>query len=143
MYKTIVVGTDGSETADKAVDTAARLARDWGAALHIITAYSSGSKGMAEASGAALVGSGGAFHREAAQETAQKAVSKLGDGVSATAHAVGDHPADAIIDTAQSVGADLIVVGSKGMHGARRFLGSVPNSVAHGANCAVLIVKTD
>ena len=51
--------------------------------------------------------------------------------------------ADAILDTAESIGADLIVVGSKGMRGARRVLGSVPNSVAHGAGCAVLIVKTD
>jgi nucleotide-binding universal stress UspA family protein len=56
---------------------------------------------------------------------------------------VGDSPPDAILEVAQSVTADLVVVGSKGMQGARRVLGSVPNSVAHGANCAVLIVKTD
>ena len=60
-----------------------------------------------------------------------------------TRHAVADSPADAILDTAKAVGADLILVGSKGMRGARRVLGSVPNSVAHGAECAVLIVKTD
>ncbi len=48
-----------------------------------------------------------------------------------------------ILATAVDVGADLIVVGSKGMRGARRYLGSVPNSVAHGAHCAVLVIKTD
>ena len=64
-------------------------------------------------------------------------------GLDATPHAVADQAPDAILNTASSVGADLIVVGSKGMRGARRVLGSVPNSVAHGADCAVLIVKTD
>jgi nucleotide-binding universal stress UspA family protein len=73
----------------------------------------------------------------------KKAVETWGEGVETQIHAVADSAPDAILDTAQSVGADLIVVGSKGMQGARRVLGSVPNSVAHGANCAVLIVKTD
>ena len=50
---------------------------------------------------------------------------------------------DVILAAAVDVGADLIVVGSKGMRGARRYLGSVPNSVAHAARCAVLVVKTD
>jgi nucleotide-binding universal stress UspA family protein len=50
---------------------------------------------------------------------------------------------NSILDVAETVAADLVVAGSKGMHGTRRFLGSVPNSVSHGASCAVLIVKTD
>lgn len=145
MYKCVVVGTDGSATADKAVEAAAGLARSWGAALHIVTAYTSGPSGMGAASGAALADTGShrGFHRESAEQAAKKAVDTWAEGVDATPHAVADHAADAILDTAQKVGADLIVVGSKGMQGARRVLGSVPNSVAHGANCAVLIVKTD
>jgi nucleotide-binding universal stress UspA family protein len=142
VYKTVVVGTDGSGTANKAAETAANLAREWGSALHIVVAYSGGSRGMGEASGAALVDSGGAIQREAANEVAAKASSTWAEGLDVTVHAVGGHAADAIVDTADSVSADLIVVGSKGMQGARRFLGSVPNSVAHTANCAVLIVKT-
>jgi nucleotide-binding universal stress UspA family protein len=71
----------------------------------------------------------------------QAAVEKFGDGLVAEAHGVHGTPDDVILATATEVGADLIVVGSKGMH--RRYLGSVPNSVAHGANCAVLVVKTD
>ena len=56
-------------------------------------------------------------------------------------HATAGDPAEAITATADRVGADLIVVGSQGMQ--RRVLGSVPNSIAHGAGCAVLVVKTD
>ena len=55
--------------------------------------------------------------------------------------ASGD-PADVIISTADEVGADLIVVGSKGLRGTRRILGSVPNTVAHKAGCHVLIART-
>jgi nucleotide-binding universal stress UspA family protein len=52
-------------------------------------------------------------------------------------------PADAILDVAEEKGADLIVVGNKGMTGARRFLlGSVPNKVSHHAPCNVMIVRT-
>jgi nucleotide-binding universal stress UspA family protein len=52
-------------------------------------------------------------------------------------------PADAILDVAEEREADLIVIGHKGMTGARRFLlGSVPNKVSHHAPCSVLIVRT-
>jgi nucleotide-binding universal stress UspA family protein len=52
-------------------------------------------------------------------------------------------PADAILDVAEERSSDLIVVGNKGMSGAKRFLlGSVPNKVSHHAPCSVLIVRT-
>ena len=52
-------------------------------------------------------------------------------------------PADAILDVAEQVNADLIVVGNKGMTGAKRFLlGSVPNKVSHHAPCSVIIIRT-
>jgi nucleotide-binding universal stress UspA family protein len=145
MYKCIVVGTDGSETASKAVQVAASLAREWQAALHIVTAFKSGSTGMAAATGAAMADTGArhGMQQGAAEDIGKKAIATWAEGVDAQVHAVNDSPPDAILDTAQSVSADLVVVGSKGMQGARRVLGSVPNSVAHGANCAVLVVKTD
>jgi nucleotide-binding universal stress UspA family protein len=144
MYKSVVVGTDGSPTASQAVETAARLARDWGAKLHIVVAYSSSPGGMASAMGSALAdtGAGGAAAHSSAEKVGNEAKEKLGSGIDAEVHAVSRHPADGIIEVAESVSADLIVVGSKGMTGARRVLGSVPNSVAHGAPCACLIVKT-
>ena len=146
MYRNVVVGTDGSDTADKAVEAAAELARQWNAVLHIVTGYRTGpSAGHASGTpvGGVTGGAGDRLQHEAAEQIGSKAASAWADGLITRNHAVSGHPADAILDTAQTVGADLIVVGSKGMQGARRFLGSVPNSVAHGAPCSVLIVKTD
>jgi nucleotide-binding universal stress UspA family protein len=57
-------------------------------------------------------------------------------------HAKTTDAADAILEVADEVGADLIVVGNKGMKGARRVLGSIPNSISHSARCSVLIVQT-
>jgi len=143
-YNRILVGTDGSETADKAVETAANLARQLGADLHVVTAHRAAGGGMAGASGAAMAGGAGeGLQAEAAKQIAEKSAHTWGEGLTTTAHSVAGSAADAILEAAESVGADLIVVGSRGMHGARRVLGSVPNSVAHGATCSVLIVKTD
>jgi nucleotide-binding universal stress UspA family protein len=64
------------------------------------------------------------------------------EGVEAHYHRVSGPPSEAIVRVADDVGADLIVVGNKGMKGMRRVLGSVPNSVAHQANCSLLIVDT-
>jgi nucleotide-binding universal stress UspA family protein len=145
MYNLIVVGTDGSPTADRAVQAAADLARGLGAKLHVVTAVKVPRPGMAAASGAPLVdpGIGQALAAEVAQSVGETAVQKFGEGLEVTAHAAQGNPDDVILSTAVDVGADLIVVGSKGMRGARRYLGSVPNSVAHGAHCSVLVIKTD
>ncbi len=145
MYRIVVVGTDGSPTADRAVEAAADLARSWGSELHIVTAVRSPRSGMASASGAPLVdsGAGAALAEEVGKNVGEQAVSSHGSGLKVEAHAAQGNADDVILETAAQVGADLIVVGSKGMRGARRYLGSVPNSVAHGAECAVLIVKTD
>jgi nucleotide-binding universal stress UspA family protein len=145
MYNIVVVGTDGSDTADRAVSTAADIARSWGSELHIVTAVKAPRAGMASASGAPLIdsGAGQALVEEAARAVGEWAVEKHGSGLKVEAHAAQGNPDDVILSTAVEVGADLIVVGSKGMRGARRYLGSVPNSVAHGAHCSVLVVKTD
>ena len=143
MYKTLVVGTDGSPTADMAVQSAADLARSLGAALHIVTAFRTPRPGMGAAAGVDLVdsGAGQAVAEESARAIVQAAVEKFGEGLVAQAHAAQGNADDVILSIAVEVGADLIVVGSKGMQ--RRYLGSVPNSVAHGAHCAVLVVKTN
>jgi nucleotide-binding universal stress UspA family protein len=143
MYKTLVVGTDGSPTADKAVQAAADLARALGAALHIVSAFRTPNPGMGAMAGVAMVdtGVGQALAEEAAKAVGLEAIEKFGEGLVAEAHGAQGNPDDVILSTAVDVGADLIVVGSKGMQ--RRYLGSVPNSVAHGAHCAVLVVKTN
>jgi nucleotide-binding universal stress UspA family protein len=143
MYKTLVVGTDGSPTADVAVQAAAELARSLGAALHIVTAFRTPRPGMGAAAGVDLVdsGAGQAVAEESARAIGQAAIEKFGEGLVAQAQVAQGNPDDVILSIAVEVGADLIVVGSKGMQ--RRYLGSVPNSVAHGAHCAVLVVKTN
>ena len=145
MYKVVVVGTDGSPTADKAVQAAADIARALGSQLHIVTAVRAPRPGMASATGAPLIdsGAGQALVEEAAQHVGERAVAQFGNDLKVEAHAAQGNADDVILTTAVDVNADLIVVGSKGMRGARRYLGSVPNSVAHGAHCAVLVVKTD
>ena len=145
MYKTIVVGTDGSPTADRAVEAATVLAKECGARLHVVTAYRSMSPAVVSLAGPVMVDTGAelAMRQEAANEIGERAVAQWGAQLDCEHHAVLGDPVTAILDTAERLDADLVVVGSKGMRGARRVLGSVPNSVSHGAGCAVLIVKTD
>lgn len=144
MFKVITVGTDGSETADQAVKAAADLARSVGVELHVVVAYRPDRSGMAQASGSPMVDTGAhhALRAEVAAQVGVRAVETWGAGLRADHHEGEGDPVDVILDTSEAQGADLIVVGSKGMRGARRFIGSVPNSVAHAAKCSVLIVKT-
>ncbi len=145
MSDSIVVGTDGSDTAKLAVAEATRLAKALNGELHVVSAF--------EPLRARVTG---------APEGAAKVWAPLPDdqvdgilsqaeasvrfaGLPVVRHAVqsGD-PADALLTVADEVGATMIVVGSKGMHGARRLaLGNVPNKVSHRARCSVLIVATE
>lgn len=147
MFGSIVVGVDGSPTAQHAFEKALELARLCDATLHIVTAYQDPKAAAALAmtepfAASALVASlpDDAFAGAAAEVLA--GARKQADGIACETYAVAGDAADAILDVAQSASADLIVVGNKGMRGARRFLGSIPNHVAHHAPCAVMIVHT-
>jgi len=140
----IVVGTDGSETAGRAVAKATALARVLGAELVIVSAYSR------KVAGTAAVGldldakwalAAGTAAEKQVTEAAEKARSQ---GVtSVSGRAVAGDPADVLISQVEHEGADLLVVGSKGMQSSTRFLlGSVPNKVAHHVPCDLLIVDT-
>ena len=147
MFSSIVVGTDGSTTARGAVALAIGLAKENEATLHLVSAYtlSSTAVSMALAAGAAGAASltSDDDARAATDSVLEAAASEARrDGVKLECHAVPGSAAEAIIGVAHSVDADLIVVGSRGMQGARRVLGSVPNSVAHRAPCNVLVAKT-
>ena len=142
MYQTVVVGTDGSDTAAAAVRHAFGLARVTGATVHVVTAWSRMP---------ALVLSAGAMAPAPPSTDDGAWVARLHEGIAEQAqeysvpvvtHAVEDPPAKALLDTARSVRADLVVVGNQGMSGLRGRLGSVPNTVAHRASCAVLVVPT-
>jgi nucleotide-binding universal stress UspA family protein len=144
MYRTIVVGTDGSRTAQAAVRHAVELARVTGATLHLVAA-----RQIAYAvAGSPELGATGLDPVTAAAEASAAAL-ELGLAEAQAAevpvetHDPTGAAAAALIDIAKATSADLIVVGSRGMHGARRVLGSTPNSVTHQATCHVLVVHTD
>ena len=146
MFERIVVGTDGSETATEAVRQAVDLARMSGAKLDIVAAFEPVSASRIREEKGEVPGdvSYAVGPREDVNVTLEAAVGMAKqEGVEAEPHPHQGDPADAILDVAEQIGADLIVVGNKGMTGAKRFLlGSVPNKVSHHAPCSVMIIRT-
>jgi nucleotide-binding universal stress UspA family protein len=146
MFKSIVVGTDGSDTATQAVRQAVSLAGALGSKLEIVSAYEpvSGQR-LAEERREAPEDLQWAINpREDVDATLQAAAAIAEEaGVSVDIYPRQGDPADAILDVAEEREADLVIVGNKGMTGAKRFLlGSVPNKVSHHAPCSVLIIRT-
>ena len=143
MVNTIAVGTDGSETAATAVDFAIDMAQRYGARLVLASSYRPVpedrlAKEQADAPQEIQWSINPMEDVEATLRDAEdKATAK---GLATTSEARQGDPADVLCEIAAEHEADVLVVGSKGMH--RRFLGSVPNSVSHNAPCSVVIVKT-
>jgi nucleotide-binding universal stress UspA family protein len=151
MFKTIVVGTDGSDSAFEAVKAAAELAETQGdgAVLHVVSVV----KPMANA---AVAAGDTAFAAPSAanvnweEEIRVDLEGKLAgiadhvrkEGVKVETHVRFGSPADVLCEMATHIHADVIVVGNRGMQGGRRLLGSVPNTVSHHAPCSVLIIAT-
>jgi nucleotide-binding universal stress UspA family protein len=146
MFKLIVVGTDGSDTAAQAVRQAVDLAKSVGAGLELVSAYEPvPAQRLSEERRQAPEDIQWAINpREDVETTLEGAASVAREaGVPVNVYARQGDPADAIVDVAEEREADLIIVGNKGMTGARRFLlGSVPNKISHHAPCSVLIVRT-
>jgi nucleotide-binding universal stress UspA family protein len=146
VFTRIVVGTDGSETAGEAVRQALDLAKLAGATLSIVRAYAPvpDRKVKDQQRDAPADVQYELNPREdvnlvldAAAADARK------EGIEVQTHAVEGDPAEGILSVAEETKADLIVVGNKGMTGARRFLlGSVPNNISHHAPCSVMVVRT-
>src|SRR5436309_2259267 len=143
-YKSVVVGTDGSETAELAVRHAGELAATDQSRLVVVTAYEPkgdqmvrGTEGVPDDLRWTLT------DRNQAEEFARRGrelAAKCGaKGI--VAQAIAGGPADVLLESAHDVDADLIVVGSKGLTRAAGF-GSVASSVSHHASCDVLIVHT-
>ena len=146
MYREIVVGMDGSATALHALDHAIHLAARETARLHIITAYRPLTPDQIYQHQRGLPP-----HERAEVDEAYVARSMLGAaaerageaGVPSQVYARLGDPASAILDVAEEVNADLVVVGNRGMEGGKRFLlGGVPIKVSHYCPCHLLIVHT-
>jgi len=146
MFRSIVVGTDGSDTATQAVRQAIELARSVGGRIELVSAYEPVSDARLREESIVVPKD---LHwminpREDVLATLEEAAGEIrAAGVEVEVFARQGDPADAILDVAEERGSDLIVVGNKGMTGAKRFLlGSVPNKVSHHAPCSVLIIRT-
>ena len=144
MFKSIVVGTDGSPRATEAVKRAAELAAGWGVQLHLVSAHTPSAAKVAV--GTASVPEAASWQPDPdfkVDSVLDKAATiAKADGADVKIHAPKGDPADALLAVAEREGADLIVVGNRGMTGARRLLGSVPNKVTHNASCSVLVINT-
>ncbi|HEY2769632.1 MAG TPA: universal stress protein [Solirubrobacteraceae bacterium] len=144
--ESIVVGTDGSERAERAIERAGQLASALGTMVHVVSAHGKGPDGVHMA-GAGEFGDAEVFvedeKRLRAEHYVERARGRLTDlGVASEGHVWRGDPAEALVHIAEEQTAQMIVVGNRGMTGARRVLGSVPNSVSHHAPCDVLIVST-
>jgi len=146
VFTRIVVGTDGSETAAEAVRQAVDFAKLSNAQLSIVSAYAPVPTRRVD--GEQLEAPADVQHEIGPREDVNlildaAAAEAKKEGVDVQTHPVEGDPAEAILSVAEETNADLIVVGNKGMTGARRFLlGSVPNKVSHHAPCSVIIVRT-
>lgn len=143
MVKMVAVGTDGSDTAKVAVDFAMDMAEKYGAKLLIASAYKPVSEGqLRREKQEAPEDIQWSINPSEEVDTTLRAVEEEAKerGLEYASEARNGEPADVLCDIAEAHGADVIVVGNKGMQ--RRLLGSVPNSVAHKAPCSVVVVKT-
>jgi len=144
MFGSIVVGTDGSPTAEEAVRQAAVLARQSGAKVHLVSAYRP-IESLYTAPDLMPVDLRGAIdpRGDAEQLLSESAAKVRSEGVEVETYAFPGDPASALIEVAETTKAELIAVGNRGMASKARFLlGSVPNKVAHHAPCTVMIIRT-
>jgi nucleotide-binding universal stress UspA family protein len=146
MFGSIVVGTDGSDTAAQAVREAIDMAGAVGATLELVSAFAPVPERRlrAEKRGAPEEVQWAINPRQEVEAFLTDAADIAREaGVDVNTHARQGDPADAILDVAEETNAGLVIVGNKGMAGAKRFLlGSVPDKISHHAPCSVLIVRT-
>jgi len=131
------VATDRSDTASKAVDWAANMARNYGAelvVLQVIVPEDDGQGPTTAAETAAVSDALPGLQDLASQLAGPRGVARV---------TVDPDPARGIVQVAEEEGVDVVVVGNLGMSGRKKFLlGNVPNRVSHNARCTVIIVNT-
>lgn len=140
MISTVAVGTDGSATAAKAVSEAAEIAERFGAKLVLLSAFQDSKRSSVQTDqDVELQWTSNSAAR--IRSILERSEADLGDaGVECETRADEGDPAEVLVRLASECGADLLVIGNRGMK--RRVLGSVANTVTHKADCSVLVVKT-
>lgn len=148
-YQTVVVGTDGSESSLRAVDHAARIASESNAKLVVATGYFPHREDSRDARAADILGNegykvfGNAPIYEILHDARDRA--KAAGARNIEERPIKGAPVDALVELAEEVGADLLVVGNVGLDARSAIVGrmfSVPGSVATRAKVDVLIVHT-
>jgi nucleotide-binding universal stress UspA family protein len=137
----IAIGVDGTERASRAIDMGVEIARPLGARIVLLSALedsSATSEGRQVDTVEEDWKSNPSARVQHTLATARAGVER--DGVPCTTLVDEGDPAEVLVRLAAECGADILVVGNKGMQ--RRVVGSVPNTVTHKASCAVLIVNT-
>jgi len=143
MIKTVAVGTDGSDTAAKAVEFAIDLAKRYEAKIVFLSAYHPVPEDRLkrESRDAPEDVQWQINPAEDVEPSLRDAVDEAREqGLDATCEAKEGDASKVLVDLASKHDADLLVIGNKGM--SRKVLGSVPNTVSHKADCSVIIVKT-
>ena len=143
MIKTVAVGTDGSDTAAKAVEFAIDLAKRYEAKIVFLSAYRAVSEDRLkrESRDAPEDVQWQINPAEDVEPTLREAKETADErGLESVTEAKEGDPSKVLVDLADKHNADVLVIGNKGMQ--RKVLGSVPNTVSHKANCSVVIVKT-
>ena len=138
MFSTIAVGTDGSATASEAVRGAAEIARRHESSLVLLSAFQNAPSPKADEDIEVQWASSSSARM---QSMLEQTAAELGqEGIDCRTLSGEGDPAEVLVRLAADCGADLLVIGNKGMK--RRVLGSVPNTVTHKAECSVLVIKT-
>ena len=137
MFTTVAVGTDGSATAAEAVRVGAEMARRFEAGLVLVSAFQDSAGAAGDSGETAWAFSTSARVREMLARTEEELQR---DGIDCRTLVDEGDPAEVIVRLAEECGADLLVIGNRGMQ--RRVLGSVPNTITHRAPCSVLVAKT-
>jgi nucleotide-binding universal stress UspA family protein len=134
LPRKILLATDGSEDAQLAGLAAATLFVEAGVELHVVHAWQSVPHPVIDAD----------YYEEGARRLLEEEIEFVSDAGAAVGgtHLVMGPPVDVILDLAEEIGADLLVVGSRG-HGTlgRLILGSVSEGVVHHATCPVLVLR--
>lgn len=147
-YRTVLAGTDGSSSSYLAVARAGEIAAAHGATLHLVSAYhpadsSTQEQAKAEMGDLSYKVRGSNPAEEALEEARRQACEAAGSDLPVEKHAVEGDPVGVLLATAGEVGAEVIVVGNRGLNRlANRLLGSVPQNVLHKAPCDVLVVHS-
>jgi nucleotide-binding universal stress UspA family protein len=141
-FRTLLVPIDFSEHADAALDLAIELARESGGTLHLFHAYEL-PVGTVPPYGVAIPESVLSHVREESELRLEKAASRVREaGVHCQTHLMHATPSDGILEAVEEIGADLIVMGTRGLTGLKHaILGSVAERTVRLAPCAVLTVK--